>query len=184
MKKLISVLLLLLLAIGTASAQGGLITYGSATVDALSAQAPIAIYTFQGTQDDQVTIQAIAITPGLNLTLTLQSGAEILATNDNDPYTAGATDARIDSRLPATSAYLILVSSANGGTGNYLLKLTGQAQAAKTIITGSPADVNITAEQAITALPLIPIIPLPLAYQPQRRILSLWQYYAMTMDRL
>lgn len=144
MKRLLFVLIFFMLAISTASAQG-IITYGTATVSTLSAENPIAIFTFQGAEDDQVTIQAIAITPGLNLSVTLQSGAEILATNDNDPYTAGATDARVDARLPAANAYLILVSSVGGQTGDYLLKLTGQAQAAKTVVTGSPADINVLA---------------------------------------
>lgn len=144
MKKLSFILLIMLLLSSIQVLAQGVVTYGSATIATLSAEAPIAIYTFQGTDGDQVTIQAISITPDLDLTMTIQSGTEILTTVDSDPFTQGSADARADLRLPATNVYLVLVSSANASTGDFLFKINGQPAAEKTVITGIPADVPIT----------------------------------------
>lgn len=144
MKKLSLILLFVLLLSSVQVMAQGIVTYGAAVVSTLSAQAPIAIFTFQGTADDQVTIQAIGITPGLDLSISVQSGTEILATADSDPFTSGSTDARVDVRLPATNVYLVLVSTTNGATGDFLFKINGQPAAEKTVITGIPADVPIT----------------------------------------
>ncbi len=142
MKRFCVVIVFVLLSSIQVMAQG-IVAYGGAVVSTLSAEAPIAIYTFQGSQDDQVTIQAIAITPNLDLAITVQSGAQILASADSDPFTQGSSDARVDLRLPATNVYLVIVSSANGQTGDLLFKLSGQPSAERTIVTGIPADVPI-----------------------------------------
>ena len=125
-----------------------LIQYGGATVSSLAATSPIAIFTFQGTEGDQVTVQAIGITPGLDLSIIVQSGADIVAIADNDPFTSGSTDARADLLLPSTNVYLILIASPTGQVGDFLLKLNGQPLAQKTIITGIPAEVPIVAGQS------------------------------------
>lgn len=145
MKKRILFLFLLLLLSSSQIVAQGFITYGSTTVSALSAEAPIGVYAFQGTEGDQVTLQGISITPGLNLTATIQSGAEILVVSESDPYAASADDVRADAILPATGTYLILISSSTSSAGDFILKLAGQAAADKTIITGLPADVPIDA---------------------------------------
>jgi len=143
-KLFFTVVLLFVLSTTQVLAQGA-ITYGSAVVTTLSAESPIAIYTFQGSAGDQVTIQGIAITPGLDLTATVQSGAQILLTSEGDPFAASPDDVRADVVLPDTGTYLILITSANASTGDFLLKLGGQPAAEKNIITGIPADVPIVA---------------------------------------
>lgn len=141
-KKSMLILIWLLLTVSTVTAQS-ILTYGSAVLGVIDSQNAILLYTFQGAEGDQVTIQALAITPDLNLNITLQSGAQIIATSDNDPYTAGTQDARIEARLPANNTYLVLLSAVPGQTGDFLLKLSGQTQASKTVVTGSPADVSV-----------------------------------------
>ena len=143
-KVLLTIVLILMLSTVQVMAQE-VLTYGSTALSTLSAAAPISIYTFQGTEGDQVTIQAISISPGLELSTTLQSGTEILATSDSDPFSADSSDARMDLLLPATNLYVVLVTSTSGQTGDFLLKLNGQAAADKTVVTGLPADVEIIA---------------------------------------
>ena len=64
MRLRVVLLLLLVLAIaGPALAQGGVLTYGDNTIGTLSANAPLAFYTFSGSAGDVVTIQVIGITP-------------------------------------------------------------------------------------------------------------------------
>jgi len=123
----------------------GFISYGGAVVNTLSATNPIAIFTFQGSAGDQVTIQAIGITPDLQLNAIVQSGADVLAVAESDPFTPGSNDARVDLLLPSTNVYLILITSPAGQAGDFLLKLSGQPLAEKTVITGIPADVPIVA---------------------------------------
>jgi hypothetical protein len=145
MRKLSFTIVLMIMLSSVQVMAQGLISYGGAVVSALSPEAPIAIFTFQGSQGDQVTLQAIGITPELDLSASIQSGTAILATADGDPFTTGSTDARIDVLLPSTGVYLVLISSPTGQAGDFLLKLSGQALAEKTIITGIPADVSIVA---------------------------------------
>lgn len=148
MRKLGLLVVLLLIGSSLQVMAQGIVTYGAAVISTISAESPIAIFTFQGTEDDQVTIQAIGISPGLELSATVQSGTEILAVADSDPFTSGSTDARIDLRLPATNVYLVLVTSSNGATGDFLFKLNGQPASEKTVITGLPADVPIDAGES------------------------------------
>jgi len=143
-KKLTLTIVLMLVLSVQVMAQG-LISYGGAVISSLSPQAPIAIFTFQGSEGDQITLQAIGITPELELNAIVQSGASVLAVAESDPFTAGSNDARIDVRLPATNVYLVLISSPAGQTGDFLLKLSGQPAAEKTVVTGIPADVPIVA---------------------------------------
>jgi len=140
----LSIIMLVLLSTVQVMAQG-VVTYGSAVVATLEATAPVAVFTFQGTEGDQVTIQGIAITPGLDLTLSVQNGAQILVSSEGDPYAASPDDVRADFNLPANGTYVVIVTSAVGSTGDFLFKIAGQAAAEKTVITGIPADVPITA---------------------------------------
>lgn len=148
MRKLGLLVVLLLIGSSLQVMAQGIVTYGAAVISTISAEAPIAIFTFQGTEDDQVTIQAIGISSGLELSATVQSGTEILGVADSDPFTSGSTDARMDLRLPATNVYLVLVTSSNGATGDFLFKLNGQPASEKTVITGLPADVPIDAGES------------------------------------
>lgn len=145
MKKFSLIIILMIVLSSVQVMAQGLITYGGATLSSLSPQAPIAIFTFQGSEGDQITLQAIGITPELELNAIVQSGANVLAVAESDPFTANSNDARIDVRLPSTSVYLVLISSSAGQTGDFLLKLSGQPAAEKTVITGIPADVPIVA---------------------------------------
>jgi len=111
------------------------LTYNSTTIGTLSEDMPIAIYTFKGDAGDQITIQVIGLSSELDLSTTLQDGTEILMVKENDPFTIGSTDVRIDYRLPETSTYVIFISSPNEATGDFAVKLSGQPQADKSVET-------------------------------------------------
>ena len=127
MRKIVLLLVLSLLFVGPVLGQGAL-TYGSNTLGSLSATAPLAFFTFSGTAGDQVTVEVIGITPGLDPAVSLNSPTQQqLANNDNDPAIPGTTDARVSLSLPQTGVFTILVSSATGTPGDFLLRLAGQA---------------------------------------------------------
>lgn len=105
------------------------LTYGSTTIGTLSEDMPIAIYTFKGDEGDLVTIQVIGLSSELDLSTTLQDGTEILMVKENDPFTIGSTDVRIDYRLPETSTYVIFISSPSEETGDFAVKLSAQPRA-------------------------------------------------------
>jgi len=117
------------------------LNYGSTTIGTLSDDMPIAIYTFKGEEDDQVAIQVIGLSSDLDLSTTLQNGTEILTITEYDPFTLGSTDVRIDYRLPETSTYVIFISSPSEQIGDFVVKLSGQPIADKTI--QAEADITI-----------------------------------------
>ncbi len=128
-------------------AQGNL-NYGDNVVGTISATSPLVFYTFSGTTGDLVTIQVIGITPGLDPAASLNSPTQQqLANNDNDPTSAGSTDARITYTLPQTGIYTVLVSSVTGANGDFLIRLSGQQPAPATALADAPLDVAVIAGQ-------------------------------------
>lgn len=129
-------------------AQGNLLNYGSSIVGTLSANNPLAFYTFSGAAGDLVTVQVIGITAGLDPAVSLNSPTQQqLANNDNDPTAAGSTDARISYSLSQNGIYSILVSSVSAVNGDFLIRLSGQQPVPATVLTDVPQDVPVVAGQ-------------------------------------
>ncbi|MBZ0302518.1 MAG: pre-peptidase C-terminal domain-containing protein, partial [Anaerolineae bacterium] len=146
MKARIMIALVFFLALlgGAVLAQGGALNYGDNVVGTLSATSPLAFYTFSGTAGDRVTIEVIGITPGLDPAASLNSPTQQqLANNDNDPTEPGSTDALIIHNLPQNGIYTILVNSVSGVSGDYLIRLNGQAVMPTTGLTDSPVDAPV-----------------------------------------
>lgn len=145
MRRLFSVLILVLISsvVVPASAQGGVLTYGTSSVGNVSAAQPLAIYTFQAQENDQIMLRVIALAPDQNLTLTMQ-GQSVFETSESDFSVPGSGDARIDFRIPAAGLYTVIVSDASGTPGDFLIQLTG-SPAPTDVVTGSPATVDIAA---------------------------------------
>jgi len=118
------------------------LTYGSSSLGNLSATTPLAFYTFNGTAGDVVTVEALAITPGLDLALSVNSPNQQQITNSGtsgNALTPG--DASTSLVIPASGIYTILVSSDNGGQGDFLIRLTGVAATSGGIVTdGAPSE--------------------------------------------
>ena len=70
-RKIIGVVLMLLLGSAVVVAQGGQLNYGDNVVATLPATNPLAFYSFTGTGGDQVSVQVIGITPGLDPAVSL-----------------------------------------------------------------------------------------------------------------
>lgn len=108
----------------TAHAQTGEIAYGEFTSGTLEAETPARFLNFNGSQNDLISIEAIALTPDLDPRISLLSGGSAtLVVNSDDPYQPGTTNARLTYRLPETGTYTILVETEGGTTGQYLLLL-------------------------------------------------------------
>ncbi len=132
--------LLSLMLVSGVSAQGGSLSYGANVIGTLSAQAPLAFFTFSGSAGDLVTVDIIGITPGLDPAVSLNSPTQQqLASNDNNPGSAVPSDARISLSLPQNGIYTILVNSVSGVMGDFLVRLNGQAAAQGTAL-GDPAS--------------------------------------------
>lgn len=117
--------------------------YGTTTPGSLNPQAPISLYTFSGTEGDQITVQAISLDPSLDLDLTIQRGIETMAVGSTDPFTPNSNDARIDYRIPVTGTYVILVASPDEGTGDFAIKLSQQILDDVTLLNDEPTSLTI-----------------------------------------
>ncbi len=134
---------LLLLAVPVL-AQGGVLTYGGGTSGTFSATAPLAFYSFTGNTDDLVSIQVLALSPGLQPAIALNApNQQQLAFNAGDPFNPGT--ARITYKLTQTGLYTILVSS-NGGTGDFAVRLDGgPAPQAVPVSDNAPSETTLDA---------------------------------------
>ncbi len=119
---------------GVLHAQGTL-TYGDSALGNISANSPLAFYVFSGLAGDVITIEALAITPGLDLGLSLNSPSQQqLANSASSGNALTPGDAGLSFVLPVDGIYTILVSSTNGAPGDFLLRLFGVSAASGGIV--------------------------------------------------
>lgn len=122
---LISVIVAMFAVMMPASAQSVLV-YGSGATGTFSATAPLAFYTFQGQANDLVSVLVMGLTPGMQPTIVLNDmSQQAIATNTNDPFSAGSSTARLSAQLPSDGLYTIIVTPANGVVGDYAIRLDG-----------------------------------------------------------
>lgn len=163
--RLLSVLLLCLLLFGMAQAQG-VLTYGESITGTISAQTPLALYSFQGSAGDLITAEASATSAELDPTLTLLGpGGAALANNDNDPFSPGTGDARLSYRLTQGGVYSLLVGSANNTLGDFALRLTARAISEAPAPLDGVAQVDLTTGAQILVIPGDPAAPTPITIQ-------------------
>ncbi len=138
-RRLLIGMLLLLLSIAPAAGiiyAQNLLNYGDSVQGALSAQAPLAFYNFNGNQGDLVSVTAIGLTPGLQPTVSLlgPSGTQ-LGFNASDLITILPNDATVTYRLETSGTHTVLVGSTNFGTvGDFVIFLSAEAQEAGTTV--------------------------------------------------
>lgn len=145
---LLSALLILALAFTgelTFAQASGVIAYGSAVTGTLSAEAPIAIYTFNANPGDLITAQVIAISPGLQPTLSLLSPTQQqLATGADDFYSPGPGISRVSYRLVQTGTHFLTVGSVDGTGGEFVLRLDADGPVVATGLgPGTSTEANI-----------------------------------------
>ncbi len=148
---LVLLLAALIAVAGIAAAQGGLIAYHSTVSGSITGEAPFVIYTFSGTVGDFVTASALSLSgelaPGLAL---LGPNQRQVALSESDPFGSGDPGAaRLSYRLAQNGLYSLLVSSTAGGTGDFVLRLSGQPALAvprPILQPGMPTVVNVVAD--------------------------------------
>ncbi len=145
----IAVLVIISLAVsGAALAQvGGLLTYGGSAVGSLSAEAPLAIYNFVGNPGDLVTARVTALTPGLEVAVSLMSPSQQQLANSADGPFSTPVDAQVSYRLEQAGPHFLFVSSVNAGVGDFLIRLEGRQPVAGTALDpNSPQVAGISSE--------------------------------------
>jgi len=123
-------------------AQGGILNYDTGVTSSLSASAPLTFFSFQGSTGDRVTIQAIALTPGFQVVLSMiDSSGQTVASSAADPLNPGGATTRLVHRLPGDGVYSVIVSSLNGSFGDFALRLDGIPTTSETPVTpGEPSS--------------------------------------------
>ncbi|MBN1679372.1 MAG: hypothetical protein JW966_03720 [Anaerolineae bacterium] len=129
----------------TAYAQANQIQYGTSLIGTINAQIPMGIYLFNGNSGDLVTVHVAstdrAMNPSINIVGPSQQSA---GHSDNAPFMPVKTDAYLSIFLPETGTFSILVGSADGASGDYLLRLDGRGPVQRTPLPfGVPVDVTI-----------------------------------------
>jgi uncharacterized protein YgiM (DUF1202 family) len=118
-------LLLTLLAIAPVGAQEGSIAYGAAIFGSTNAQTPIVIHTFAGSADDVIHVGVTGLTPGFSPLLTLLSPTQqqlaLEGADDVDPSRAA-----VSRRLTESGLHSLLISSASGTLGDFVLQLSAR----------------------------------------------------------
>lgn len=105
----------------------GAITYGTGVVGNVNPSSPFMVYSFEGTEGDLVDIQAVGLSPNMRPSVALlDTSQNRLAINTNDVFSPITGDASLSHFLPYTGAYLIVVTNANGGGVDFMLRLDGR----------------------------------------------------------
>ncbi len=137
---------LLITAVGAVMAQGGIIGYGQSLSGALTAEAPFALYTFNGSAGDHITAYVVGATDGMQPTLSLLSPTQRqLAVSAGDPLLGPDGNlSRITYRLQETGMHTLMVTNAAGTPGEYLLHLSAASSAVSmSLPPNSPVSFNI-----------------------------------------
>ena len=143
MKYAILLSLLLLLSVPAQAQQ--LLTYGTGATGTLSAATPVVLYTFQGDANDAITLQVLALSGDLQPVISLNSGTGAqVAASSSDASNPLANSARLNTTLPDTGTYTVIVTSASGSSGDYAIRLDGAAIAQQPdVIPGTPGQLEI-----------------------------------------
>ena len=140
-----SVLLLFLLVAGIANAQGGgTIGYGSVLFGRVTAEMPQVLYSFNGTVGDLIVVKVTGYSGGLDPRVTLLGAAQQpLVANDDAAFGTGS-ESYLSAFLPSTGPYSLLVESANGQAGDFMIELQGRGPVDADVLEfGVPVRVEI-----------------------------------------
>lgn len=130
----------------TAQAQGGgTLVYGSLAVGSISAQAPVQLYNFSGTQGDLVEIHMRTLSNGLRPFVDLLApDRQVIASAHQDTLSPDTRDVQITLLLPVTGVFSLMIGGLDGTTGDYLLELNGRGLTNRVpLAPGQPLRVTI-----------------------------------------
>lgn len=120
------------------------LNYGDNLPGTLSYTSPRAVYAFVGAQNDLVTVEVSPLAGSVDPKVTLlDPSGQILMQNDNGAF-GGKPDAFLSLFLPESGFYTLIVESANGATGDFLIQLTGRAPVkSHRLEFGVPVEVDV-----------------------------------------
>lgn len=130
----------------TAQAQaGGTLGYGSRVYGIISAEAPLAAYSFSGNPGDFVAVTADSWTGTLDIHLDLVApNGVVLHSSTQNTLTDDPMGAYLAVVLPDAGIYLLRLSGENQTIGDFLLMLMGRSAAVATpLVFGQAVDVTI-----------------------------------------
>lgn len=101
--------------------------YGEGQSGTITSDAILSFYTFEGVANDLVIARALGLTPGLRPAITLFSPTQQqLATSGGNLLGLNPSESRLAFRLPETGIYTLVVASADGTFGDFVLLLDGR----------------------------------------------------------
>lgn len=137
------IILALLLSFSVIQAQNAQLVYGNTVTGEINATTPQQFYTFNAAAGDWITAYVIGTASEFQPTLALLGPAGQIAFQAEDHLTPVGNDARISYRLDEPGAYSLLVGSANGTPGTFVLALRVTLPAIATTLTDQPLSINI-----------------------------------------
>ncbi|GAB4572955.1 MAG: hypothetical protein Kow0077_13830 [Anaerolineae bacterium] len=146
LRPLVLAVALLAMVGGVVLAQGGAISYGQTVTGSLTAEAPFALYTFNGTAGDHVTAYVMGVAPGLQPGLSLLGPDQRqLAVSSGDPLLGTDSSlARITYRLQVSGMHTLIVTNVLGTPGDFVLHIGARPSAVSMELpVNSPATFNI-----------------------------------------
>jgi len=129
----------------TLAQAGGTLGYGSRVYATISADAPVASYSFTGSAGDFVTALVESWSGALDVEIDLVApNGVILGASDRNPRDDEPQGAYLSAVLPDAGVYLLRVSGRDGTTGDFLLVLQGQSALTPTSLAyGQPVEVTV-----------------------------------------
>lgn len=114
------------------------IAYGDTLASRLSDVSPTAVYTLTGNAEDVISIHMMSLSDDFVPIVELKRGINVIPADDT--VTDGSTS-RFDFTLPDDGSYLLLVSSADGQTGEFVLHISAEKSDDATRFTGVPGQI-------------------------------------------
>ncbi len=137
---------LILIPSSVVAAQGQVLNYGAALIYSTSAESPFGFFSFEGQENDVITIQVMSLTPGYTPTVSVNDPTQQqVAVSSPDPLSPGLV--RVTAQLESSGFYTILVGGAAAGIGQFSMRLDG--------IPGTVVETVSDDPLALTSSPLI-----------------------------
>jgi hypothetical protein len=124
---------------------GGMLTYGSSTYGAITADTALVFYNFSGSAGDLVHINVLRLSGQFDPAVDLFAPDQRpLSSSERHGLAADTHDAHIALFLPQIGIYTLMISGANGSTGDFLLVINGRNPVSRTPLThGRQVSVTI-----------------------------------------
>jgi len=117
------------------------LTYGDTITSRLTDNSPTDVYSFTGSTDDRISVQVMSLSDTFVPVIELRRG---ITTVFLDGITNDGLTTRFDFTLPDSGTYLLLVSSDDSQTGEFVLHLSAELSDDATRFTGVPGQIVLS----------------------------------------